>query len=395
MNFFKQNRNIAIIALIAIVNAIGYGIIIPILYTYSQRFGLTPFENGLLFTAYSLCQFIATPIIGRLSDKYGRKPLLVISIAGTALSFFVLAFAKNAFFLFFARILDGITAGNYPVAAAVISDTTKPEERAKGFGIIGASFGFGFVFGPAISALTLGISASMPFIVAGVVSTLAVLITWIYLPETNKHIGEVKHGKLFDFPKLFHTLFDENVGKTFLITLIYSLAFSSYVTTFQPFAQNVLSVGAQYNAIVFTLIGVVGIIAQGLFIPYVTKRFGEQKALTGFLLFAAIFFAFMILTRSIILFTILVLIHALFNQGVFPLVQTVLSKETDAKSQGTMQGLNSSYQSIGQIIGPIFGGAIASRYVGLTFLVPVFFSSICIYLAFSIMRKAYKPESAF
>src|SRR6266446_1565743 len=151
----KYNRNLLIIALIAVVNMLGYGIIIPILYAYSKKFGLSDFQNGLLFAMFSICQFISTPIIGRLSDIYGRRPLLLISIAGTAVSFFITAFAPNAAFLFIARALDGLTAGNIPVAFAVISDSTKPEDRPKAFGLIGAAFSFGFVFGPAIAALTI------------------------------------------------------------------------------------------------------------------------------------------------------------------------------------------------------------------------------------------------
>jgi len=105
-----KNRNLLIIALIAMVNMLGYGIIIPLLYGYSKKFGLSDFQNGLLFASFSICQFIATPIIGRLSDKYGRRPMLLLSIAGTAVSFFIMAFAPNAFFLFLARMLDGLTA---------------------------------------------------------------------------------------------------------------------------------------------------------------------------------------------------------------------------------------------------------------------------------------------
>src|SRR5579871_3388159 len=152
MKKFGGNKTLFIIALIAVVNMLGYRIVIPILYAYSKRFGLSDFQNGLLFAMFSICQFISTPVIGRLSDKYGRRPLLLISIAGTAASFFTMAFAPNAAFLFIARALDGLTAGNIPVAFAVISDSTKPEERPKAFGLIGASFSFGFVFGPAISA---------------------------------------------------------------------------------------------------------------------------------------------------------------------------------------------------------------------------------------------------
>jgi MFS family permease len=195
-----------IVALISVVNALGYGIIIPILYTYSLKFGLNVFQNGLLFTIFSICQFFSAPFIGRLSDKYGRRPTLTTSIGGTALSFFVMAFAPSALFLFLARAIDGLTAGNLPVISAVISDTLKPEERAKGFGIIGASFGFGFVFGPAISALTYHINPALPFIISGVIAIIATVITWIYLPETNKHMGQVEHKKLFDFSGLYRSL---------------------------------------------------------------------------------------------------------------------------------------------------------------------------------------------
>ncbi|MBI1862831.1 MFS transporter, partial [Candidatus Microgenomates bacterium] len=135
-----KNRNVVIIGLIAVVNALGYGIIIPIIYSYSRKFGLSDFQNGLLFAIFGICSFISTPIIGRMSDKYGRRPMLIASIAGTAVSFIITAFAPNVLVLFLARALDGLTAGNLPVAAAVISDTTEPHERAKGFGIIGAAF---------------------------------------------------------------------------------------------------------------------------------------------------------------------------------------------------------------------------------------------------------------
>src|SRR3989338_11200781 len=185
----RQNRNILIIALIAIVNALGYGIVIPVLYSYSLKYGLTDFQNGLLFSVFSIFQFISTPVIGRLSDKYGRRPLLIISLFGTFLSFIMMAFAPNALFLFLARALDGITAGNIPVASAAISDTTEPKDRARGFGIIGASFGFGFVFGPAIAALPLHWGSAAPFLIAAAIAIIAVILTAVLLPETNKHIG--------------------------------------------------------------------------------------------------------------------------------------------------------------------------------------------------------------
>ncbi len=395
MKIFASNRNLLIIALIALVNALGYGIIIPILYSYSHKYGLTDFQNGLLFAIFSLGQFISTPVIGRLSDKYGRRPLLIISILGTAISFFMMAFAPNAIFLFIARALDGITAGNIPVASAVISDTTAPEDRAKGFGIIGASFGFGFIFGPVISAFTVGFSQSLPFIIAGTISVIALVLTAIYLPETNKHIGEVKHGKFFDFHKLFHALFDENVGSTFMITLFYWLAFGMFIYAFQPFSVVVLKLSPNQISIIYSIFGAVGLVAQLFILPKFIKNFGLKKGLRLALSVVIISFFGMFLSKSLTLFIIASVLLGLSNSTVNPLVQAILSQETDAKSQGSILGLNTSYMSIGQIFGPILGGALATIYTPSPFLAGSLTTLICFALSFHILKNSTRKESAF
>jgi len=392
----KQNKSLLIIALIALVNMLGYGIIIPILYAYSKKYGLSDFQNGLLFAIYSVCQFGSTPIIGRLSDKYGRRPLLLISIIGTAISFFLMAFAPNAIFLFIARALDGLTAGNIPVAFAVISDSTKPEERPKAFGLVGAAFNFGFVFGPAISALTVGFGAGVPFIIAGVITVIAVILTALYLPETNKHMGEVKEGKLFDFPKMWHTLFDPNVGVTFTISLVFYLAFScAIIYGFQPFTMNILKITSSQNAILFTLFGLIGLISQALLVQRSTKIFGMKKAFSYSILFTAVSFVIMFFSHSLVVFVIGAVVLALFNSITQTLLPTILSQEADEKSQGSIMGLNASYQSIGMIIGPILGGVVATIAIPWTFLVGSALVVVCFFLSFRVMRPGIKKESAF
>ena len=385
-----------IIALIALVNMLGYGIIIPILYAYSKKFGLSDFQNGLLFALFSICAFISTPIIGRLSDKYGRRPMLLISIIGTALSFFITAFAPNAMILFFARALDGITAGNIPVAFAVISDTTKPEERAKAFGVVGAAFNFGFIFGPAIAALTVGFGSGVPFIIAGLITTVAVIITALFLPETNKHMGEVQKGKLFDFPRLWHTLFDKNVGPTFLISFVFFLAFScAIIYGFQPFTVNILKISQSQNAILFTLFGIIGLISQTFFVAFLSRRLGMKKAFSLSIISTAVSFVIMFLSHSLLVFVFASLILALFNSVVQTLIPTILSQETDEKSQGSIMGLNSSYQSLGMIFGPILGGIVATIAIPWTFLVGAGLVIICYFLSFKVLRPGVKEESAF
>lgn len=393
---FKTNRNILIISLIVMVNMLGYGVIIPILYAYSKKYGLSDFQNGLLFAVFSICQFISTPIIGRMSDKYGRRPLLLISITGTAASFFLMAFAPNALFLFLARALDGITAGNIPVAFAVISDSTKPEERPRAFGLVGAAMSFGFVFGPAVAAMTLGFGQGVPFLIAGVITILAVILTALYLPETNTHMGEVKQGKLFDFSRLWHTLFDPNVGVTFIITLIFFLAFACAILYgFQPFTLNVLKISQTQNALLFTLFGAVGLVAQMFLVQRYAKYFGMKKAFSSAILLTAFSFLIMYFSRSLALFVVASIILALFNSVVQTLIPTILSQEADAKSQGSIMGLNASYQSIGMIFGPILGGLVATIAIPLPFLVGSVLILVCYFLSFKVLRPGLRKESAF
>ncbi len=377
------------------VNALGYGIVIPLLYSYSQRFGLSDFQNGLLFALFSVCQFISTPIIGRMSDLFGRKPLLIISVGGTALSFFTMAFAPNVFFLFLARIIDGVTSGNLPVATAVIADSIDEKDRARGFGLISASFGFGFLFGPAISALTVGISASLPFIIAGVITLVAVVLTAVFLPETNKHIGEVREsGKLFDFVKMAKAAFDPNVGDTLLITLFYFFSFTTFYFGLQPFTVKVLHLTPQGISMLFALFGALGFITQIFLVQKVVKSVGLKKALVVGFVIVSVFFFLAYFARNVISFVIITIVMGIVSSLIQPLISTVLSNETDAKSQGTIFGLSSSFMSVGQIIGPILGGGVAEYYAGNPFIIAGILCLICVYLSTKVLRKERK-DTAF
>ena len=386
-----KNKKIFIIALIALVNMLGYGIIIPLMYGYSKKFGLSDFDNGLLFAIYSVCQFISTPIIGRLSDKYGRRPLLLVSIIGTALSFFLMAFAPNAIFLFLARALDGLTAGNIPVAFAVISDSTKPEERASAFGTISSAFNFGFVFGPAIAALTVSLRPELPFIIAGVITVLAAVLTALYLPETNTHMKEIPKGKLFDFKKLWHSLFDPQLGRLFVISLVFFFAFAcAMIYGFQPFTMNVLHMTSSGNAYLFTLFGIAGLIAQNFLVGRVSKKFGIQKSFSTGILLTAISFLFMFLSGSVSMFAVACVILAVSNSLAQTLIPTILSQAADPALQGGIMGLNASYQSIGMIFGPLAGGAIATISISYPFLAGSLLVLLCFWFSLNVFSGQKK-----
>ena len=393
---FKNNKNLVIISLIAVVNSLGYGIIIPIMFPYAQRFGLNTFQYGFLFALFSLCQFLSTPIIGRLSDKYGRKPLLSISIAGTAVSFFMAAFAPNAIILFLARAIDGLTSGNIPVAQAVISDTTQPKDRARAFGIIGASFGFGFIAGPVIAAITLPFGMGMPFIVAGIISLIAVFMTTFFLPETNKHMREVAHRKLFDLKKLVLTIVDKTVGNTLLIWLIYACTFGMFIISFQTYAVTALHLSAQQTAELFAGVGVIQLIMQAGVIPFFSKKASEKTLLLFAFSIAAFSYLCLFFTTGALLYAVFNFSLAIGNAFVMPLINALLSKETDVKSQGSIFGISSSYLSVGTVVGPIIGGLLATFGVGLPFLLGAILTITCLILAAKTLKKVYThPDSAF
>ena len=390
-----MNKNLFLVAIVAVVNALGYGIIIPVLYTYSQKFGLSDFQNGLLFSIFSLFQLISTPIIGRLSDKYGRKPLLAISLIGSAISFFMMAFAPSAIFLFIARALDGITAGNIPVISAIISDTTDEKNRGKGFAILGAAFGFGFVFGPAIASLTVGINAALPFIIAGIVSSIAVLLTFVILKETNVHIGEVKSKNALSFKALIKDLGNKNISYLLIILFLYTTGFNLFIYAFQPFAIRILNIDVVHISWIFTGIGIMGIIAQGFIFPQISKRFNLRKVYIISLILLSIIFLTLSFSNSYLFFTSVLMLMALTNSFIGPLSQTFLSQTVDSKSQGSIQGVGSTFTSIGQIIGPILGGFVSSYALKYSFVVSSFLIFICVYFAVKLLHAHFVKESAF
>src|SRR5919202_4408457 len=177
-------RPLHIIFLTIFVNLVGFGIIVPLLPFYASTFGASPLVIGLLFAVFSLCQLMAAPALGDLSDRYGRRPVLVFSLAGTVVSFVMLALAHSVAMLFAARIVDGLSGGNISTARAYVADVTEPQDRARAYGFIGAAFGLGFIFGPALSGMLAGISYTAPIWAAAAITLAATEMAWPWLPET-------------------------------------------------------------------------------------------------------------------------------------------------------------------------------------------------------------------
>jgi predicted MFS family arabinose efflux permease len=390
-----MNRSFWIVALIAFANSLSFTILIPILYLYGRQFNLTDFQTSLLFSIYAIAQFFATPIIGRLSDRFGRKPLLILSLAGTVVANFLAGTAVAASILFFARFLDGITGGNASVAQAVISDITTPENRAKGFGIYGATFGLGFVLGPAISLLAQQISLGAGFLASSAIAAFALLITIFFLPETLKAKAPATHN-VFDLGlgNLITGLFIPRVGILLIINFLIGTTFTVFTFAFQPYFLKVLGQDNRALTLMFVAFGTLGVIMQTQGIKILTRKFSLVKILLLAIFVRSLSFTLMPVFPNIVYFVSISIIFSLFNSLVQPMISTLISLNAKPEVQGTVIGLNNSYLNVSNAFGPVIAGLMVNQNNPITYSYPLYvaggltFMVLCFAIA---QRHHYAP----
>src|SRR4051794_1293068 len=266
-------RPLTIIFLTIFVNLVGFGIIIPLLPFYAETFGASPVVIGFLFAIFSLCQLIAAPVLGDLSDRYGRRPILIFSLAGTVLSFVMLAMAHSVWMLFAARIVDGLSGGNISTARAYVADVTEPKDRARAYGLIGAAFGLGFILGPALSGVLSSVSYTAPIWAAAGLTLIATAMAWLWLPET---VHRARAGSGNPFAYLPALLQRAPIRRILAIDFIYWFAFATFQTTFSLFVARRFGFGVSKTGYFFAAFGVLGAVIQGGLIRPVVKRLGDK-----------------------------------------------------------------------------------------------------------------------
>jgi DHA1 family tetracycline resistance protein-like MFS transporter len=355
-----KDRRMWIIFLIIFINMLGFGIILPLLPYYVESLKAGPMTVGLIMATYSLFQLLSAPILGELSDKYGRRPILLFSIGGTALSFGLLGIATTLPMLFLSRIIDGASGGNIATAQAYIADITSKEERTQSMGMMMAAFSLGFIIGPAVGGLLSVYGYSVPALVAGAVALIATVLTYFYLPESHKPSKEVANSPkkpliLFNIRDFYDAITHPAVGLLLTISFLMMFAFSLMQGTFALFTEHSLHLTAKANGILFAYLGFIGIIVQLILLKRILLIFSERTAIVTALL--SMGFSLLLIAYSGSIFSLYVAMTFLaFGNGIAgPVIMGLTSKLTPDHEQGNVAGMNQSVGSMARLVGPVAG----------------------------------------
>jgi MFS transporter, DHA1 family, tetracycline resistance protein len=368
------------IFLVVLVDILGFTIVYPLLPFYAEHFGATPLIATTLVSVYALCSLISTPVIGRLSDQYGRRRLLLLSQAGTCAGFIMLGLSGQLWMVFVGRILDGVTAGNLSIAQAYISDHTQPQDRAKAFGIIGIAFGIGFFFGPAMAGWLSdgGKQIHVPFLVAACLSAGSMICTYTLLepgtpgsrdpqspvPQATASGPGGKRPGLFDLDVYLEYFKRPGVGAVYLQFFCFSFAFSAFMSGFALFAERrfVKSDGLPWTSrevgFLFAYSGFLGIILQGGILGRLVKRLGEARlAIAGFV---AVVLAYLVLgfAHTLAVLVVVTTISAFGNGVLRPVITSLLTQAVGRHEQGVAIGISGSLSSLAMTMAPPIGGTL-------------------------------------
>lgn len=385
------------ITLIVFIDVLGFTIVIPLLALYAERFGASRLVATMLVSVYAVCSLISTPVIGRLSDRFGRRPLLLVSQAGTCAGFIMLALSSSLWMVFAGRILDGVTAGNLSTAQAYISDHTKPEERAKAFGIIGAAFGVGFMVGPFLASWLGDFDLHLPFVVAACLSALSIACTWTLLPRElppqdnpapkatdAAALPAGKRPSLFDLATYADYLRRPALGAIYLQFMLFAFAFTCMTTGFALFAEARFGWSVHETGLLFTYSGLVGVILQSGLIGRLVKKFGEVKlGIAGFAA-AVVGYVGLGLAHELAALLVIVTINGFGNGVLRPVLTSRLTKLVGRHEQGVALGISGSLTSLAMTVAPPSGGAMLDNdwLVGWTLVSAVAaFFGLCVAIA--------------
>ena len=357
-----------VVVSIVLVDLLGFTIVMPLLPRFAKEYGFDPSQIGMLLAAYPLLQLISGPVLGRLSDRYGRRPILAISQAGTAVSFLILGLSRDFRIMLLARMLDGASGGNILVAQAYVADVTKPENRSKSLGLIGAAFGLGFAFGPLLGGLLASAPVGrewqlrLPFLVAAGFSTIAWLLVLFKLPESlPADVRARQKARTLSLRGLTDTIRLPGIGLLVVVGALNTLAFAALEGTFSLFLDNRFQWSASQAAYAFAFLGIISALVQGGLIRRLLPRFGEPRLMIFGLLVLSFGLASLALAKTFPLLILAGLLIGLGQGTSGPSIQGLLSRLTPATEQGAVFGVLTSAQTFARMINYYFGNRLLSR----------------------------------
>jgi len=363
----SNRRDLLAIFLIVVVDVLGLTIVIPLLPFYAQSFGATPMDVGFLISLFAICQFVSGPILGGLSDQYGRRPLLILSQIGTLIGFLVLAWAQAYWMILLSRIIDGVTAGNLSIAQAYISDVTEPKDRAKSFALIGIAFGLGFLIGPAFGGLLATHGYQTPIFASAILSLISILASVFFLrePLRRRSLTDTSERRLSVFDlKVYAPFFkNETLSKTLLQFFFFSFSFALFTSGFALFAERRLtwdghSYGPKEVGLIFAYSGFLGIFIQGGLVARLVKKFGENKVSQMGFVGASLGYLVLAFTFGLPALLLSATISAFGNGVLRPALTSLISHQADQRQQGLVMGLSQSLNSLAQIVAPLMTGLL-------------------------------------
>ena len=379
---------IVVVFVTVFIDLLGFGIVIPLLPFYAERFGATAFTVGMLATSFSLMQFIFAPLWGRLSDRVGRRPIILIGLLGSSLAYLAFGLASTLTALFAARVFAGIAGANIPTAQAVMADLTDPENRAKGMGLFGAAFGLGFIFGPAIGGFLSRFGYSVPAFFASGLALANLVAASFLLPETLKPENRAVE-RVGRIDALRAALARPHLPLLMVIGFLAIGAFSSYESTFALFSERMFGLTASSIGYVFAFVGVIMVVVQGFLVGKVAKFLGEHHVVPASLAVVAVGLLMLPATRSI---EAMLLASGIMSAGMGfnnPSLMSLISRYSSAEDQGGVMGLIQSLNSLARIAGPVWGGFAFDRLgIGMPYISGAAVMAVASALAVRALWKA-------
>lgn len=361
-----MNKRLLNVGLIVLIDMLGFALIVPLLAYFADSFGATPFQTGLLVASYAAMQMIGAPILGRISDRFGRRPVFLISILGTFIGFLILAFANSLGMLFFSRILSGLTAGNISVAQAYIADVTDEKNRARGMGMLGAAFGIGFILGPALGGTLSVYGFAVPAFVSAGLCFINLLTVFFWLPESltlERRAALTAQKKAnVSFGALLAALQHPSAGPLLWVRVGFAVAFNSFQSVFALYTLNKFGLTAQQTGYILAYVGIVLVIMQGWLIGPLSARFKESSLLVTFIIFATLGLFGWAIAQTVPVMLIAMFPLAIGAGSFNAVINSAISKAVSHEEVGGMLGFSAGLESATRVVMPALAGYLLGRF---------------------------------